>query len=271
MSQTQRIIKYIAVAFAWALIFSIFSTLAVGMIGISYIFSDEEISENLEIVETSGNMTNLDISVSSVHILFQEGDTFKIETNNKGLKVQENNDKLEIEEKGLNIFKNKKVSNLVITIPTDFVFDKIYLESGAGKVIIEDLSVKDLSLDLGAGKVEIDSLTVLSELDVDGGAGNILIKDSKINNLDLDMGVGEIEITSKLTGDSKIDAGVGKIKCRLIGTEDDYRIRLEKGVGNVTIQEEKATGGTIKYGNGNSYLEIDGGVGNIDIKFETEA
>ena len=50
----------------------------------------------------------------------------------------------------------------------------------------------------------------------------------------------------------------------LTGAHEDYRIRTETGLGAMTFNGELCTNGEI-YGNGSSYLKIDGGVGRVDI------
>ena len=52
----------------------------------------------------------------------------------------------------------------------------------------------------------------------------------------------------------------------LIGTEDNYKIKSEKGLGNVTINNEKIKSNTY-YGNGTNQIEISGGIGSISINY----
>ena len=83
------------------------------------------------------------------------------------------------------------------------------------------------------------------------------------------MGVGKLSLTSKLTGNNKIDSGVGEMNLSLIGTLEDYKISLDKGIGNATINGDNMKDNNT-YGTGNSKLDIDGGIGSIDIDFIEE-
>ena len=97
------------------------------------------------------------------------------------------------------------------------------------------------------------------------GAGEINIDAISMNSLDLDMGVGELSLTSKLTGENKIDCGIGKINLSLIGSLEDYEIFLDKGIGKATINGNKMNADNT-YGTGSNKLDIDGGIGSIDIE-----
>ena len=121
-------------------------------------------------------------------------------------------------------------------------------------------------MELGAGKVTIDKLNVFDQTDIDSGAGEVEIRDGELNNLDLNMGVGKFTLNTKLSGNSTIDHGVGAFTLNLIGSKSDYQIYVNKGLGSVSLDgEEVADNQTI--GTGSNRLEIDGGVGKIDIHF----
>ena len=92
------------------------------------------------------------------------------------------------------------------------------------------------------------------------------IKESNINDLDLDMGVGEVNLTSNLTGQNQINAGVGKLNINLQGEKESYKIQADKGIGSIKIDGNEISNGET-LGNGENYIEIDGGIGNIDINF----
>ena len=243
MTNTQRIIKYIAMAFAIFLVFSILSSIMFGIMSVTNIFSDNK-TDNLEKINISNNSSILDIEVSRINVIIKRGNEFKAETNNKYIKTRQNGNKLYITEKNHSIFSNDN-SDLVVYVPSDYIFDSVSIESGAGRIDIESLSCKKLYLDLGAGKVDINNLLVLNETKIDGGAGTITIEDSSLNSLDLDMGMGKLSLTSKINGESEIDAGVGEVDLNLIGTMNDYKIKLDgannklKNYDDATMQKHK--------------------------------
>lgn len=263
MMQTQKIIKYVALTFAIFLVVTIITGIIGAVLSIGNIFNNDNITDNLETLDVSGTASIINIDVNSVNIVLKEGTTLKAETNNKYINVKQDDNKLFITENNHNWLKNNN-GDLIIYIPSDLVIDEMRLNSGAGKITIDKLSTQILYFDLGAGKVTINNLTVSKKAKINGGAGKVSILDGNINNLDLDMGVGKLSITSIITGNSKIDAGVGATELNLIGTNDDYQIKLDKGIGSSTINGNNMSDDSV-YGNGTNTIDIDGGVGSIKI------
>lgn len=269
MTTAQKVIKYSALAFAIFLIISIFSGIMIGVSKLSNIFrSDDTISKELgDLNIKNTNITQLDIDINYANLIIKTGDTLKVETNNKNIDYQEKNDKLIIKEKKYNWFKTKNESDLIIYVPNNYSFNDISIEAGAGKVNLENINTKKLELDLGAGKAIISNLVVTQSSEIEGGAGEINIKNSSINNLDLDCGAGKFTLNSKLNGNNKIDAGIGKLDITILGNREDYKIIVDKGIGTAKIDSESIKDGKV-YGSGLNSLTIDGGVGSININFK---
>ena len=83
-------------------------------------------------------------------------------------------------------------------------------------------------------------------------------------DLDLDLGVGDLELSGQVPGNSEIDCGVGKVALSLT-SGDQYRLRLDKGIGSATLNGQEMVGSTY-YGTGPHNLEISGGIGSIQIE-----
>lgn len=269
MSEVQRIVKYLAIAFAFFLIFSIISGIISTFMAIGNLLNHnkDSILENFETIEISDDETisTLDIDIVGANIIIKAGEKFQIKTNSKYIEVKQEMKKISIKENENSWLYKGKTADLIIYIPINFIFQKVSIETGAGLVEIESLSTKDMDLDLGAGKAEIEKLTVFNQVEIDSGAGEVKIQDANLNNLDLNMGVGKVTMNTKLSGRSTIDHGVGALTLNLIGEKDDYQIHLNKGLGSITIQEEALDNQTI--GTGSNYLDIDGGIGKIDIHY----
>lgn len=295
MTTAQKIIKYFAIAFAIFLIVSIISLILFGVYALSGVLglkdnSKIDISGNMQTVDfgsttsgdnNSGNSTNnseqtvniaditsLDIEVKYTNLIIRNGDTFRYETNNDNIIYRQNQNTLKIEEKGKWIFGDIE-SNLIIYIPENFNLNKINIEAGAGKVEIENLNAESLDLELGAGEASISNLNVTSRCKLEGGAGRLNVLNGNLNNLDLDMGMGEVNINASITGNSDIDAGIGTLNLNLQGSKADYRIRLDKGVGNIRINGENISNGST-YGEGANLIKIDDGIGNINITIASD-
>lgn len=268
MMNFHKIIKYCALAFAFFLIFGILSGIMYLMISIGNIFNDNNITGKLEEININSDAKVIEIDINSSHLTIKTGDVLKVLTNNKDIVIREEDNKLFIEEEDNDWFSfGNNDSNLIVYIPDDFDLDGTVINTGAGKIEIDKLSTKKLYLDLGAGNVIIHNLEVLDEAEIDGGTGKIEIKKGLINNLDLDMGVGNLTLTSYLLGTNDISAGIGSIELNLIGTYDEYRILANKGIGSIKLDGNSIDSDTY-YGTGNNQINIDGGVGSIDIHFK---
>lgn len=269
MMNFHKIIKYCALAFAFFLIFGILSGIMYLTIFIGNIFYDDNnITDKLEEININSDAKIIEIDINSSHLTIKTGDFLKAMTNNKDIVIREEDNKLFIEEEDNDWFSfGNNDSNLIVYIPDDFVLDGTVINTGAGKIEIDKLSTKKLYLDLGAGNVIIHNLEVLDEAEIDGGTGKIEIKKGLINNLDLDMGVGNLTLTSYLLGTNDISAGIGSIELNLIGTYDEYRILANKGIGSIKLDGNSIDSDTY-YGTGNNQINIDGGVGSIDIHFK---
>jgi hypothetical protein len=55
----------------------------------------------------------------------------------------------------------------------------------------------------------------------------------------------------------------------LIGREEDYRLRIDKGIGSVTLDGRSLSDGE-SVGSGATLIEIDSGVGAVEMKIVEE-
>ena len=101
------------------------------------------------------------------------------------------------------------------------------------------------------------------------GAGALNIKGGVIGGLELDLGVGKTDITAALNGKAAINCGVGETNINIIGQKGDYTIDVDLGIGAITLEGMRIKNDTV-IGDGKNELEIDGGVGNINIEFTSE-
>ena len=268
MKESQKVIKYVAIAFAILLIYEIIFGIVKALGSIVDLNLDLK-SERIEEISTNkipDNITKLDIDVSVSNLKIENSNKLEISANDN-IKLTKKNKTLYIEEKSKKILNRNKENNVVLYIPNDYTFDEITLDTGAGKLEIDTLSVNYLDLDLGAGNVEIENLFVNNETKIDTGAGNVIINNGIINNLDLDMGLGNINLKAKLLGKNDIDCGVGSVNLNLLDNIDDYKIDINKGIGSTIINGDNVSKDTT-IGNGNNMLYIDGGVGKLEVSFE---
>lgn len=270
MTTLQKVIKYLAIAFAIFLTVSIIGGIlsAVGLFG--GLFSSDAVLEAVKSYSVDTEIRNLNIEINAADLYIKEGDAFSVESNLKHLEVEEKGGLLTIHE-ARKFTGTYNGAELTVYVPTGTVFDNVNLTTGAGRLTIESLSSGTLNFELGAGDVSIDSLVAAKSADVEGGAGRITITNGALKDLDLDMGVGQLNLTSVLTGDCQLDLGVGESNITLIGSKEDYKLDLEKGLGRILV-DGKAVSDYGSSGNGTNKVEINGGIGAIQVLFkEAEA
>ena len=265
MTTMQKVIKYVAMAFALLLVVSIIGGIlnAVGLLG--GIFDGESVAETLTTHTITSQIQSLDIRINAADLTLKEGDAFRVESNLMHLKVEEKNGVLTLHETRKVSIGTAKNGVLTVYVPAGTVFERVNLSTGAGRVSMGSLSAHILNFELGAGEVTIGTLTATKSADIEGGAGRVTISGGAIRELELEMGVGQLNLSSALTGECQLELGVGESNITLLGAKEDYTLELEKGVGSITVDGTAATGADI--GNGPNEVEISGGVGAVNVNF----
>jgi hypothetical protein len=270
MKITHKIIKYLALIFAISIIYNIIN------VGLYLIFNTGNLFDGVTFKEeklinekvdlSNKNITSLDINLKYSKLTIIKSNKFKIENNSKYIVWEYNNNKLNISEvkNNYNLFK-KIEREIIVYIPENITFDEINIYTGTGIIEIDTLNSKNLALEIGVGKVNIKNLNIINKAIIIGGVGDVSISSGQINNLDLEVGVGDFDIATILTGENNINSGVGDLDIDLMDELANYTIRAEKGIGTIKLNEIEMIE-NISYGNGKSYIELEGGVGDINIK-----
>ncbi len=281
MSSGQKVLKILAMILAVFIIVSICSAILFGITlfsGIMYsskhsdngyreeMYTDEIVEENIDKIEQLSENVKLKIDLETCNLEVRKGEKFQVQKVNTSTNVKYKviGNTLEIKEKNSNWFKpiEESSSTVIVYVPEDCVLEEFEASIGIGIADIKDVKTKKLDIDAGAGKTTLSNI-VAEKTEIDGGAGNFAINDSILTNLDLDCGVGVTTIHGDIKGNSKISCGVGKTELHLIQAKENYRIRTEIGIGEITLNGERCTSDV--YGNGDSYIKIDGGVGKVEI------
>ena len=270
MTTAQKVIKYCAIAFAIFLIVSIIS----GIFGaVSYFpafIGDDDAVGEMKTYAVTGTVEDLEIDISGARLEIKTGREFSVESDHKYLKLETTDGELRIKEDHPVLGLHSEGTRIILTVPEDFTFGKAAISAGAGTIKADTLLTEKLSLELGAGEVNIGKLVAATEAKINSGAGELNISGGELTDLNFNMGVGEVNLKSRLAGDCDIDYGLGELRLTLIGTPDDYRITLEKGVGKAELDGVKMTDDVV-YGDGENSIEIDGGVGEMKIEFDPYA
>jgi hypothetical protein len=243
MTEAQRIIKYIAIAFAIFLIVTIISGISFGIYGL-FTLGDNLISnQNIEEKCQSAEEHCLQISLAAANLNIKTGEAVKVDTKNDKIETTIEGGKIIIAEKGRHLFDSYNDRDVTLYLPEDISYDKIYISGGAGNINIESLSTSNLEMSLGVGSSEIKNLDA---------------KNAKIST-----GIGDTKIDDFETEDAKISAGIGEVSVSLKSKAEDYRIEVSKGIGSITLNDTSLSDGII--GSGSKKLDISGGIGSVKI------
>lgn len=266
MTAFQKVIQYLAMAFAVFLAVSILGGIvgAVGLFG--GLFDADSVADTLTVYSVASQVHTLKVDIRVADFTIETADRFSVESNLKNLKIEEKDGVLTVTEKKT-YAANYSNAVLKLYLPSDCVLDEADLVTGAGKLTVETLSAERLHLELGAGAVKIDELNASREAEIDGGAGKVEIRSGTLTDLDMDMGVGQLDLTAAVLGSSSLELGVGETRLTLLGAKEEYRISLDKGIGSATVDGEEMRDGEV-YGSGVNRIDIDGGVGAIKVKFK---
>lgn len=271
MTTTQKIIKYLAIAFALFLVISIFSIIfGLSREIISSINSDKKDSKLLEEYTTiSNNVNNIEsfkIDISNDNIEIKEGEKFEVKTNDPDVKFYHENSKVKIKtDKTFSWhLSNSSRGTIIIYLPNESNISELDLNLGAGKIDIDKIFVEILLMDLGAGTMTAKEINVYEKATINGGTGNINIYSGTINNLNLKLGAGNASIQSDLTGSNTLTTGVGKLNLGLSRSKDNYKFDISKGLGNIILNDFDVSE-DILIGDGETKIKISGAIGNIII------
>lgn len=284
MSSFQKVIKYGAITFAILLTVGIISAIASTAVSVISFFTGNFFyssnGKDIATVDEKENFTDvrsLDIDIATGNLTITEGDRFLVEADNVSedfeMKVTKNGTLIVRErKKGFHFlwfnFNLKKDfnSNITLYVPTNYQLEEAAISSGAGKVSMENFRAEKLTIDAGAGNIKGNNLSS-SEVNLDGGAGSVTFIDVVFEDMDLNCGVGNVEIDGVLLGNNIIDCGIGNVELEIDSHEEDYDLDIDSGLGKVRLNGKRISKDYRRDNDASSSIEIDGGIGNIDINF----
>lgn len=266
MKSWQTLVRYGAIVLAVILIVNIavWGLKAIGLImGLT---SSGTYDEAMIYDFDADKIDSLDIDIAADHFTLRAdpGDKIIVKSNIKNLTAKENGTTLKVKEKQGLFTVTHSDAFVEIIYPIDFIFEKVDIISGAGKLGIHSLTVKEFDLELGAGDTSIDRLTVTKEAEIAGGAGNLNFTRTEITDLDLEMGVGRLSFNVILNGKNQISLGIGEAMLDFFDAER-YYFDVEKGIGE--IEYYGTDDGNFKRENQETSVKIEGGIGKITVRF----
>lgn len=300
MNSAQKVIKYFAMAFAIFLTIGIFTGIFGIITGISTGIKINDRNTNLvSYSKEFYDVKSLEVECANYSVTIESGDRFFVETENvsENYKVKmTNNGTLVIGfENGsdwiFNLFSfidmNDQKAKVIVTVPKEFIANKINIDGGSGVLSINGLHSKTLRLDLGSGKTKATNLVAddvyidggsgemmfetldFSEVNIDSGSGSLTMQEATLNDLNLDAHSGSININGYLLGDNKIDGGSGNITLAIQDTIDNYNLGGDAGSGGIWVEGEKVVDEFTRNNiTANHSIIIDGGSGRIALDFQ---
>lgn len=189
---------------------------------------DKEITQEI----SNNDIKDLNIKIDAGKVKIKTGDSFKVECKKAVIDVNEKDNALYIESKNIINFLGKNNQEIVIYVPSDYEFQNVSLEIGAGVAVINDVKCDTTEIECGAGQIE-GNISV-NNIDIDCGAGKVELKvegNKNEYNYDLDVGIGQIEVGDVTIGGS----GDKKVK----NTEENRNIKIDCGTGKVNVKFSK--------------------------------
>lgn len=271
MKASQRIIKYCAISLAILLIFTIFASIIrigyelLNSIGVVNTKKDL-LSDMVTITNEMDEISSLNIKLNGTNLKIKNGEKFEIKTNNKKITYKNKNGNVTIKENGkTSWFLNNNVGDIIVYLPVELnELEDTNIKAAVGEIAIDNLNTKTLKLSLGVGEVIIERLNVSEETKIDGGTGQININSGQINNVNFNLGVGDTNISTNILGNGKIKTGIGDLNIKSELEETDYTFSINKGLGEIRVNGT-TIGSNREIGNGNNYIKISGGIGDISI------
>ena len=281
MNTTQKVIKYLAIAFGIFLSVTIISSVIFGVAcflnildnnkSIEYNDSNVKISDKHYEKEFGiDEIRNLSIELNISKLYIVKGNQLGIKADNiyEGFSADVQNGELIISEDinlDKKLFKSNRTSIVTLYIPEKFEFDSVTIKSGVGDINIEELNSKKIDATFGVG--DFNAQNINSENTVfKGGVGDLNISNSDLGKIEYKAGIGDSDIECKLSDNSKIESGVGNITLKLLGSEESYYFDVEAGMGDITLNDNKIKNGN--FGDKEAKeVKIKGGIGNIKINY----
>lgn len=262
MTTLQKIVKYLSLALALALAFSIIAAFASLLGGI---FTKNDILGEMVKTRVDGYIENIDINIDAASLRLDIGDEFSVSTNIKNVHVSTDGTTLSVKQKSKSlIHRTDDVGEIIITVPVGIMFKSFDMDIGAGIVEIGRVDCQHADIDIGGGEIKIGVLNATVDADIDAGAGKLSIFGGSIRNADIDLGAGQAAISAALLGECDVQCGVGECNISALGGISDYTLRIETGIGAVIVNGSEAGRDQI-LGTGPNHLRVNGGIGRIYI------
>jgi len=197
---------------------------------------------------------HIDLNLGAANVTVQEGSAFRA-TGRLPYRVNifTSDNRLIIEEAhrggfSLNFGFRRQNYHITITVPPGTVLDTLSLDSGAGRLDVQNIEAQRAYITSGAGTVNLRN--------VDFG------------HTVLHTGAGNVDAGGNFTGTIDVSTGAGNVSITLPGAREDYAYTIQTGAGRTTIDGSRITGGaTRSHTDPVATLRVSTGAGNASVNF----
>jgi len=198
----------------------------------------------------------IDLTLGVANVTVQEGTEFRAEGRlSDRVNISTSGNTLVITEArrrgpsfSINFGFDRQGYYLILTVPRGTTLDMLSLETGVGRIEVENIEA--------------------ARADISSGVGNVHVRDVDFGHTILDSGVGNVYADGIFTGRTDLSSGTGNVTLTLPGARDDYAYNISTGVGHATIDGNRTTGGTTRsHTNPIADLRLSSGVGNVRVDF----
>lgn len=164
--------------------------------------------------------------------------------------------------------------DVIIYIPEGKALHEVDCHVALGDIYAYNVIMESAELSIDLGDLNLSECAVDSALNVESSMGNVDIYDCELyGETDISASMGNIYIDGLVRGDVDIDADMGNVNLYLDDPISEYRWALDVGMGRVSVYDDSgsynqsSSNGGLSGGSGDSVLDVDAGMGNIDVMF----
>lgn len=235
---------------------------------------------------------SLQINNGSGELILQAGEQFKVDAENVPEDyVAEVKDGVLIvkRESGtswkLNLFFNTKKQKVTITVPEQFLAERVSIVNGSGSLTVEELHTKKLLLqtgsgtallkrsssewteiDKGSGKMQIYD-AILGSTKIENGSGGFFFENVVTENFKMQNGSGRVSYAGEMSGNCVFRTGSGNVSLSLKASEKEYDITASVGSGGFYINGKSRKNTDIRNESAKHSMAFEGGSGRISVEF----
>lgn len=210
------------------------------------------INANYELPDGTVNLQELIINAAGDEVYIEIGDDWNIydeQGNFYTSKVTNHKWKIESTKKRT----AGQRTQLIVTVPKDFYWEKISLTLGAGELTADGLLCGKMDMEVGAGEVELHHFTCLTESSWEVGAGSILVDGGQI------------------AGETDIECAMGSVELNILRPES-YGYSIECAMGSVEVDGESHSGLAVsrekdRKDSVETFYDIECGMGSVTVSF----